>query len=254
MKLPSLTGFFALAGLAMMMAPVPGFALQTLVLSGLACQGEHFSDFDSTKPLYSLRIVTEKGKKVDRLSLTDTDNDGKPFSVQTVDFENEVPKTFVSTNRLLKEENKMTVTDKELILVATRNGKTKEREMPRPKLFAVGPSINRIITDSLPDLAAGKSISFQMVLVDRLTTYGFRLVRERPKDREPLPQVKSGQWLKLRMEIEDPFLGVFAPKIYFIVDAKTGMPQYVSSPIPSPRPGQGMLGRGTIHYQLVRSR
>ncbi len=227
-------------------------ALQTITLMGQACAGEHFSDFEDAKPIYSLSIVTEKGKGVDRLRLVDKDNNGEPFSVQTVEFEAGLPKTFISTNPLLEQVNHLTVTDKALILETTQKGQTKKAQFPRPKLFAVGPSINRIIMDSLVALTAGKSISFQMVVVDRLKMYGFRLIREKIDDHELLPQVKSGEWLKIRMEIEDPLFAVFAPKIYFIVDGKTGLPHYVSSPIPSPQPGAGMLGRGTIHYEVVR--
>jgi hypothetical protein len=225
--------------------------LQTMTLAGQACEGEHLSDFKEAKPIYSLRIVTKKGKDVDELKLEDINQDGKSFSIQTVEFENGVPKNFTSTNLLLKQVNQLTVTDKRLMLELTQNGQTRKAEFDRPKLFAVGPSINRVISDSLAYLAAGKSISFQMVVVDRLAMYGFRLIKEKIDDHELLPQLKSGEWLKLKMEMEDPFIGGFAPKIYFIVDAKTGLPYYVSSPIPSPLPGKGMLGRGTIHYEIV---
>jgi hypothetical protein len=130
----------------------------------------------------------------------------------------------------------------------TEQGKTKTTRSPRPAVFAVGPSIGRIIERHVAELAAGKSIAFKMAAVNRLQVFALRVIREPNRADEPIAQVRSGEWLRLRTEPESGVARMFAPKITSIVDARSGRTRLVVGPLPSPVDGAGMLKTGTIRY------
>jgi hypothetical protein len=91
-----------------------------------------------------------------------------------------------------------------------------------------------------------------MVAINRLQVFKLRMIREPGRADEPIPQVKSGKWLRVRIESESSVARLFAPKFSNIVDAKTGHTLLVSGPLPSPEPGTGMLKKGTIRYEGFR--
>ena len=200
------------------------------------------------EPLYSVSLTSEKGAGIDRLRFISTDRRGQAFFTQTVEFEGDTPKAYSFSNTAAKQEGKLSVTPNELIMEFTDGGKMRTATKPRPNLFAVGPSIGRIIETHLAELSAGKTINFDLVVVSRLTTYAVRITRETGRTNDSFPQVKSGQWIMLRTEPQSALARAFAPTIFTIVDARTGRPRFVSAPIASPEPGGGNLKRGTIHY------
>jgi hypothetical protein len=54
--------------------------------------------------------------------------------------------------------------------------------------------------------------------------------------------------MRLRLEIDDPLYGFFAPKVLFVVEARTGLVLRVFAPLPSPAPGKGTVN-ATIRYE-----
>jgi len=222
--------------------------VEARTISGKAYDGEHLSSTSWPEPLYSVSLTSEKGAGIDRLRFISTDRRGQAFFTQTVEFEGDTPKAYSFSNTAARQEGKLSVTPNELIMEFTDGGKTRTATKPRPNLFAVGPSIGRIIEKHLAELSAGKTINFDLVVVSRLTTYAVRITRETGRTNDSFPQVKSGQWIMLRTEPQSALARAFAPTIFTIVDARTGRPRFVSAPIASPEPGGGNLKRGTIHY------
>src|SRR5262249_16413258 len=152
-----------------------GAAVETQTRSGKAYEGEHLSGSGFPAPLYSISLVTERGAGIDRLRTINSDRQGRQFFTQTVDFDGEVPKAYTFSNTVAKQEGKLSVTATELIMELTADGKTKTAREARPTLFAVGPSIGRIVERHLSELTAGKSIKFRMVAVNRLQTFALRI-------------------------------------------------------------------------------
>jgi hypothetical protein len=226
-----------------------GSRVETQTRSGKVYDGEYLSGSSFPEALYSISLVTETGNGVDRLRSFNTDRRGRQFFVQTVDFDGATPKAYTFSNVAAKQDGKLTVTATELIMELTEDGKTKTAREARPPLFAVGPSISRIVERHIDELVAGRSITFRMVAVNKLQTFALRVLREAKRPNEPIPQLRTGQWILLRTEPESAVARMFAPKILTIVDAKTGRTVFVSGPVPSPAPGVGMLKRGTIHYE-----
>jgi hypothetical protein len=224
-------------------------ALESHTVSGQAYEGEHLTDHDRSPPLYSVSLVAEQGPGVDRLRIINTDAHGRQFILQMIDFDGESPRAYAFTNSAARQKGQLTVTPNELIMELTEDGKTKSVRAPRPPLFAVGPSIARIIERHIGEIAAGKSVAFRMVAVNRLQIFALRVIREPSLPDEPLAQVRSGEWLRLRTEPESAVARVFAPKIVSIVDAHSGRTLFVVGPLPSPVEGAGMLKKGTIHYR-----
>ncbi len=144
------------------------------------------------------------------------------------------------------------MTPTELVMEWTEGGKTKVSKVARPALFAVGPSSGRLIARHVTDLTAGRRVVFQMVVLNRLETHGFRAMVMAKNSDEPIPQIKSGRWLRVRIEADSGLARLFAPKITAIIDAKSGETLAVSSPIPSPRAGESVIKSGTIRYEGFR--
>jgi hypothetical protein len=238
----------AAAWLCVAIALADDLSVRTQTRSGKAYEGEHLSGSNWPAPLYFVSLVTEKGPGVDRLRTSSTDPRGRSFFSQTVDFDGDSPKAYAFSNSVVGQEGKLTVTPSELAMELTEHGRTRTAREPRPPLFAVGPSINRLVEGHLSEIAAGQSISFRMVVVNRLQTFAVRIIRESADAGEPIAQVKSGQWMRLRIEAESPVARLFAPKVLTIVDTRTGQTLFLSAPLPSPDPGVGTLDRGTIHY------
>jgi hypothetical protein len=224
-------------------------AVQTQTVSGKAYEGEHLSGSGWPEPLYSVSLTSEKGSGIDRVQIVNMDHRGRPFFTHTIDFDGECPKAYSFSNTASKQEGKVTVTPTELVMELTENGKTKTAKAPRPRLFAVGPSVSRIVERHVGEIAAGRSVAFRMVAIQRLEVFALHVQREPARPDEPIPEIKSGQWLRLRTEPESALARMFAPKISTIVDAKTGQTLFVSGPLPSPAPGGGMLKSGTIRYE-----
>jgi hypothetical protein len=217
-------------------------------VSGTAYEGEHLALVDSTTPLYTLSVTIERGPVVDRMAVVDFDRSGRTFFTQTVDFDGASPKAYTFSNSVANQSGKLTVTPTELVMELTEGGKTKVSREARPVLFAVGPSITRLLEQHVADLSAGRAVVFRMVVVNRLETYGFRAVRESPSSNDPIAPVKSGEWMRVRIEPDSGIARLFAPKIVAIIDAKTGETLAVNGPIPSPAAGKGIIKSGTIRY------
>ena len=221
-------------------------------VSGKAYEGEHLGPVDSSAPLYTLSVTTERGPGVDRVQVVDFDRSGRSFFAQSIDFDGASPKAYAFSNSVAQQAGKLTVTPTELVMELTEGGKTKVSREARPELFAVGPSVTRLVEQHVADLSAGRAVSFRMVVVNRLATYGFRAVRESLNSDEPLPQVKAGQWMRVRIEPDSGIARMFAPKIVSIVDAKTGQTLAVNGPMPAPAADGGMIKDGTIRYESFR--
>jgi hypothetical protein len=190
-------------------------------VSGRAYEGQHLAPVDSATPLYTLSVTTQKGAGVDRIQIIDFDH-GRTFFTQTIDFDGTSPKSYAFSNSVAKQTGKLTVTPTQLVMELTDHGETKVEREARPALFAVGPSIMRLVEQHVADLSAGRAVMFRMVVVNRLETYGFRAVREPSRSDEPIPQVKAGQWMRVWVEPDSGMARMFAPKVLVIVDAKTG--------------------------------
>jgi hypothetical protein len=221
-------------------------------VSGKAYEGEHLALVDSSTPLYTLSVTTEKSPGVDRMQVVDFDRNGRSFFTQTVNFDGASPKAYTFSNSVANQTGKLTVTPTEIVMELTEGGKTKVSREARPALFAVGPSITRLIEQHVGDLSAGRTVAFLMVIVNRLETHSFRAIRESASSDEPIPQVKAGQWIRVRVEPDSGIARMFAPKIVLIVDAKTGQTLAVNGPIPSPSPDGGLVKGGTIRYEGFR--
>jgi hypothetical protein len=221
-------------------------------VSGKAYEGEHLALVDSSPPLYTLSLTTEKSPGVDRMRVVDFDSKGRSFCTQTVDFDGGSPKAYTFSNPIANQTGKLTVTPTEIVMEFTEGGRTRVSREARPALFAVGPSITRLVEQHVADLSAGRTVAFRMVVVNRLETYGFRAVRESPSSDEPIVQVKSGQWMRVRVEPDSGIARMFAPKVVSIVDARTGQTLAVKGPIPSPGADGGIIKGGTIRYEGFR--
>ena len=228
-----------------------GTPVRTQTVSGKAYKGEHLSGSNWPEPIYSVSLVSEKGPGIDRLRITNTDPRGRLFFTHTVDFESDSPTAYTFSNTAAKQEGKLAVTARELLMELTEDGKTKTAKESRPPLFAVGPSIMRIVEKHIGEIVAGRTIAFRMVAINKLQTFALRMSREPAQANEPIPQIKSGQWIRLRVEPESSIGRLFAPKISNMVDAKTGQTLFVTGPLPSPDSGVGMLKEGTIRYEPI---
>jgi hypothetical protein len=222
--------------------------VQTQTTAGNAYEGELLSGSGWPKPLYAVRLVKAKGRGVDRLRTVYTDGGGRAFFTQSVDFEGGAPKAYAFSNEVLHQAGKLSVTPTELVMEFTENGNTKVAREPRPPLFAVGPSVTRLLETRVGEIAAGRPVAFRMVAVQRLESFGVRVVREPARPDEPLPEVKAGRWMRLRIEPESAILRVVAPKILLVVDAATGRTQLMSGPLPSPDAAVGTVKKGTLRY------
>src|SRR5262245_30664390 len=120
-------------------------AMEAHTVSGKAYEGEHLTDYDSLVPLFSVSRVTEKGPGIDRMRVTNTDGRGRQFFIQTIDFDGDSPRAYSFSNSASQQTGTLSVTPKELVMELTQGGKTSTVRLPRPALFAVGPSISRII-------------------------------------------------------------------------------------------------------------
>jgi len=214
---------------------------------GKVYEGEHLSDEALPQPIYSVRLTVEKSPGLDRIRVTDIDKEDNPFHEQTVDLDGDMPKTFSFYNHLLDQKGSLTVTPTELRMEFTQKGQTRSARQPRPPVFAAGPSVDRLIESHIAQLRDGKAVPFRIVVPDRLGVYSMKIRSEPPRADEPLARVKAGDWLRLRLEIDDPLFGLFAPKVLFVVEARTGRVLRVFAPLPSPAPGKGSLN-GTIRY------
>jgi hypothetical protein len=220
-------------------------------ISGKAYEGEHLSFVDASDPLYTLSVTTMKSPGVDRVLIHDLDQGGRSFAAQTIDFDGVSPKSYAFSNSVAQQSGKLSVTPTELVMEFTEGGKTSVAREARPALFAVGPSIARLVEQHVGALAAGRTVLFRMVVVNRLETHGFRAVREPASSDETIPQVKAGKWLRVRIEADGGMARLFAPKVALIVDVQTGQTLAVSGPIPSPT-NSGMIKKGTIRYEGFR--
>jgi hypothetical protein len=221
-------------------------------VSGRAYEGQHLAPVDSSTPLYTLSVTTQKGAGVDRIQIIDVDRNGRSFFTQTIDFDGASPKSYAFSNSVARQAGKLIVTPTELVMELTERGETKVAREARPALFAVGPSITRLVEQHVDDFSAGRAVMFRMVVVNRLETYGFRAVSEPSSSDEPIPQVKAGQWMRVRVEPDGGMARMFAPKVVLIIDAKTGQTFAVNGPIPSPGSDGGMIKNGTIRYEGFR--
>jgi hypothetical protein len=221
-------------------------------VQGTAYEGEHLALVDSSTPLYTLSVTTEQGLGVDRIQVIDFDRSGQSFVTQTIDFDGAAPKAYTFSNPVASQAGKLTVTPTEVVMEWTEGGRTKVSREPRPAVFAVGPSVTRLLEQHVADLSAGRTVVFRMVVVSRLATYGFRAVRESARSDEPIAKIKSGQWMRVRVEPDSGIARMFAPKIVSIVDARTGQTLAVHGPIPSPGADGGILKGGTIRYEGFR--
>jgi hypothetical protein len=221
-------------------------------VSGVAYEGQHLALVDASTPLYSLSVTTERSPGVDRMQVVDVDRGGRTFFTQTIEFDGPSPKGYSFSNSITNQAGKLIVTPTELLMELTEGGKTTTARAARPPLFAVGPSVTRLVEQPIGDLSVGRTVVFRMVVVNRLDTYGFRAVRESISSDEPIPQLKAGQWLRIRIEPDSGIARMFAPRIISIVDAKTGQTFAVNGPMPSPTANGGMMKDGTIRYQGFR--
>jgi hypothetical protein len=221
-------------------------------VAGKAYEGEHLALVDSSTPLYTLSLTTEKSPGVDRMKVVDVDRSGRTFCTQTVDFDGASPKDYTFSYPSANQAGKLTVTPTEIVMEFTEGGKTRVSREARPALFAVGPSITRLVEQHVADLSAGRPVVFQMVVVNRLETHELRAVRESVGSDEPIAQIKSGQWMRVRIEPDSGIARMFAPKIVSIVDARTGQTLAVNGPIPSPGADGGVIKGGTIRYETFR--
>ena len=235
--------------------PAVGLAQDSVVsqlVSGSVYDGEHLFGGTWPTPLYAVRLEVAKGPGIDHLRAVNIDQSGRVFLEQTVDFDGGVPRSFSLSSAALNQTGSLTVTASELVMEFTEKGTTRTAREPRPALFAVGPSVNRLIEQHLASITAGKPLEFRMVVVNRLQTYGFRVSREVERANEELAEVRSGEWVRLRLEPSSGVARLFAPKILLIVDAKSGRTLFLSAPLPSPDPHIGTLKRGTIRYDVAR--
>jgi hypothetical protein len=226
--------------------------LQVETFTGSAYDGDLLAASSWPAPLYAVRMVREKGTGVDRLRTVYTDRGGRDFYTQTVDLEGDVPKAYVFSNDASRQAGKLSVTPTELVMELTQDGKTKVAREPRPALFAVGPSVTRIVEAHIGELAAGAGITFRVVALPRLESFAVRVVREPARANETIPEVKAGRWMRLRIEPESAILRLVAPTIQLVVDAKTGRTALMSGPISSPDPAVGMIKKGTVRYHDAR--
>jgi hypothetical protein len=238
-------GAIALVGVVM---STDSSALETHTVSGKAYEGEHPTNLERLTPLYSVSLVTEKGPGIDRLRVTNTDERGRQFFIQTIDFDGDSPRTYSFSNSAAQQSGKLWVTAGELIMELTEDGRTRTIRSPRPAVFAVGPSISRIIERHIGEIAAGKAFALKMAAVNRLQIFALRVMREPNQADDPIAQVRSGEWLRLRTEPESAVARMFAPKITSIVDTRSGRTLLVVGPLPSPVGGAGILKKGTIRY------
>jgi hypothetical protein len=221
-------------------------------VSGKAYEGEHLALVDSSTPLYTLSVTIEKSPGVDRMQVVDFDRSGANFFTQTIDFDGASPKGYAFSNSVANQTGKLTVSSTELVMELTEGGKTKVSREARPTLFAVGPSVTRLVEQHVADLSAGRTVVFSLVVVNRLATYSFRAIREPASSTEPIQQIKSGQWMRVRIEPDSGIARIFASKIVSIVDARTGQTLAVNGPIPSPSADGGIIKGGTIRYEGFR--
>src|SRR5262249_14001522 len=182
----------------------------------------------------------------------DFDSKGRSFCTQTVDFNGGSPTAYTFSNPIANQTGKLTVTTTEIVMEFTEGGRTRVSREARPALFAVGPSITRLVEQHVADLSAARPVASRRVVVTRLETYGFRAVRESPSSDEPIVQVKSGQWIRVRVEPDSRIARMFAPKVVSIVDARTGQTLAVNGPIPSPGADGGVIKGGTIRYETFQ--
>jgi hypothetical protein len=254
MRIQSVSAMAMVAGAALC-APEAARAQDSSGLrtvAGMAYEGEHLALVDSSTPLYTLSLTTERSAGVDRMQVVDRDRSGRGFCTQTVDFAGGSPKGYTFSNPGANQTGRLTVTPTEIVMEFTEGGRTRVAREARPALFAVGPSVTRLVEQHVTDLLAGRTVVFRMVVVNRLETYGFRVVRESADAGEPLVQVRSGQWMRVRIEPDSGIARMFAPKIVSIVDARTGQTLAVNGPIPSPAPEGGVIKGGTIRYEGFR--
>jgi hypothetical protein len=214
---------------------------------GKVYEGERLSDNTLPEPIYSVLFTAEKGPGLDQIRVTDYDRQNNAFHDQTVDFDGDNPKAFSFYNNALDQKGTVTVTSTEILMEFTQKGQTRSTRQPRPPVFAMGPSVNRLIESHIAELKEGRTVDFKIAVPDRLAVYGMKIKSEPPRSDEPLARVKTGEWMRLRLEINDPLYGLFAPKILFVVEAHTGRVLRVFAPLPSPVPGKGTVN-GTIRY------
>ena len=79
-------------------------------VNGKGYDGTHLALVDSSAPLFTLAVTTEKGPGVDRMQIVDVDRSGKTFLTQSIEFEGANPKTYVFSNSAAKQSGKLTVT------------------------------------------------------------------------------------------------------------------------------------------------
>jgi len=245
----------AIVVIAAAFGPGRGVAQQpaaSQLVSGSVYDGEHLFGGTWPAPLYAVRLEVTESPGIDHLRAVSLDQSGRVFLVQTVDFDGGVPRLFSLSNVALNQTGALTVTGSELVMEFTENGTMKTAREPRPALFAVGPSVSRLIEQHVASISEGKPLEFRMVVVNRLQTYGFRASRDVERVNEELAQVRSGEWMRIRLEPSSAVARLFAPKILMIVDTKRGETIMMSAPLPSPDPHLGTLKRGTIRYNAPR--
>ncbi len=222
-------------------------ASQTTVTTGRAYAGDWRPNLRQTTPLYEIKLVAERGPGLDRLRATNTDEQGRVFYEQLVVYENDVPKSYTLTDRASNLSGTLAATGAELLLTLSRGGKTKRAEKKQPPLFAVGPSIARLLERRIGELRASHAVELAIVAVTKLQIYDLKVVREDLGDDEPIPQVRSGAWLRLRMEPANALFRIFAPRISLIIGAQSGILECVVGPIPLPAAGAGNIA-GIVCY------
>ena len=80
--------------------------VQTQTVSGKAYDGDLLSGSSWPAALYSIKLVTEKGPGLDRLSSVSIDPHGRSFFSQTVDFDGDSPKAYTFSNAALGQAGK----------------------------------------------------------------------------------------------------------------------------------------------------
>lgn len=101
---------------------------------------------------------------------------------------------------------------------ALREDTVQESTMPWDETTLSGKAIPMVLLQSFARLQAGKSVEFDLYVPFKMTTFGFRAVRDSGPEAAPV---------KIRVEASNWLIRQFAPTIYFTFDTSASPPKLV---------------------------
>jgi hypothetical protein len=170
--------------------------------------------------------------------------EGKITSEHSVFFKDNVLQEYKMKNLEFPIQYSVNIKDGKVFFEFTEDGKTKKGTADWTENFVVGSSLKKRLEANFNDLKEGKKVKVRIGAPSRLDTFGFEFTRIEGDE----PEVKSGQWFKVKMKPSSIFIQALIKNAYYFIDSNTGKIRMYMGPNGIYRPGNEAGVYSTIKY------